>query len=48
MILIGTDAHICFEVGDFEASLQLLKEVNFPKELVINFELSRLNMVYNQ
>ena len=48
MILMGTDAHICFEVGDFEASLQLLKEVNFPKELVINFELSRLNMVYNQ
>ena len=48
MILMGTDAHICFEVGYFEASLQLLKEVNFPKELVINFELSRLNMVYNQ
>jgi putative hydrolase len=36
-IILGSDAHICYSVGDFSNALDLLKEVDFPDELVINY-----------
>ncbi|MBU5307227.1 phosphatase [Clostridioides mangenotii] len=36
-IILGSDAHICYSVGDFSNALELLKEVDFPDELVINY-----------
>ena len=45
MILMGTDSHICYEIGHFEDSMEMLREVDFPEELVINFDLNRLPYV---
>ncbi len=45
MILMGTDSHICFEVGRFEAALKILEELDFPGEQVINFDLEKLPLV---
>lgn len=36
-IILGSDAHICYQVGIFDNAEKLLEEVNFPKELVINY-----------
>lgn len=36
-IILGSDAHICYQVGIFDNAQKLLEEVNFPKELVINY-----------
>lgn len=44
-VLMGTDSHICYEIGRFEDSMEVLREVDFPKELVINFDLERLSYV---
>lgn len=45
MVIMGTDSHICYEVGKFGDALQVLKETDFPEELVVNFSLDRLSYV---
>jgi len=35
-VIMGTDSHICYTIGRFEAALSLIEEVQFPKELVLN------------
>lgn len=41
-IICNTDAHFCTLVGDFTLTQELLKEVKFPEELVINGSWARL------
>lgn len=41
-IVVGSDAHSSFFVGDFSRALTLLAEVGFPEELVANASLDRL------
>ena len=36
-IIINTDAHICYRIGDIDLALELLKELNFPQDLILNF-----------
>ncbi|MGL5962818.1 MAG: phosphatase [Fusobacteriaceae bacterium] len=36
-IIMGSDAHVSFDVGNFRNSEKLLKELQFPNELVINY-----------
>ena len=45
MVLMGTDSHICYEIGHFEDSMALLRELDFPEEQVINFDVDRLGYV---
>jgi putative hydrolase len=35
-VVCGSDCHVSFGVGDFENSLKILKEVDFPEGLVLN------------
>lgn len=35
-IILGTDSHICYAVGRFDEALELIREVDFPKELILN------------
>lgn len=35
-IVIGSDAHCCFQIGDFKDAHGLLTEVEMPEELIIN------------
>lgn len=41
-IVVGSDAHIETEVGAHEHAYELLKQVNFPDELVLNTSVERL------
>ena len=36
-IILGSDAHICYQVGIFDNAQRLLDELDFPEELVINY-----------
>lgn len=36
-IILGSDAHICYQVGIFDNAQKLLEDLDFPKELVINY-----------
>lgn len=36
-VIINSDAHICYSVGEYELAYELLKELHFPEELILNF-----------
>lgn len=36
-IIMGTDSHICYDIGVFKYAEEVIEEANFPKELVINY-----------
>lgn len=36
-VILGSDAHIYYQVGNFENCIKILEEVNFPGNLVVNF-----------
>lgn len=40
-ISLGTDSHVCFDVGNFCYAEELLKEVDFPEELILNTSVER-------
>lgn len=40
-IIINSDAHFCEFVGNYENSANLLKEIDFPEELIVNADLER-------
>ena len=40
-ITIGSDAHFATAVGDHSLAIELLKEVNFPEELIINTDVDK-------
>lgn len=35
-IVVNSDAHTCFSVGDFANALKMLDSIDFPEELIIN------------
>lgn len=48
MVIMGTDSHYCDEVGKFEESYRVLKDLGFPEELIINMDVGRLPYVLNK
>lgn len=46
-IIMGSDSHICYDIGNFEEAYKLIQEVNFPEELIINTDLHKLSYVLN-
>ena len=37
-IIINSDAHVDYQIGDFKRAIDLIEELNFPKEQIINFD----------
>lgn len=48
MIIMGTDSHFCNDVGRFKESYKILKELDFPREQIINEDIKRLSFVLNK
>ncbi len=46
-ISVGTDAHVPNEIGDLTLATQLLSELNYPHELIINSSTERFNQFLN-
>ena len=42
-IVVNSDAHICIQVGVVPNSEQMLKDLNFPNELIINSDWDKLS-----
>lgn len=41
-IILGSDAHIAQDAGNHQYALDLIKEIDFPEELVVNTSLKKL------
>lgn len=46
-IVVNSDAHICYKIAEVDGPLQMLKEIDFPSELVINGEEKRFFSYFN-
>jgi len=44
-IIMGSDAHIYYDVGEFSSCYELLTEIDFPEELVLNFNMDSLEYI---
>lgn len=42
-IILGSDSHISYDVGKFDAVEELLKETDFPTELIVNMDTEKLD-----
>lgn len=40
-VVVSSDAHFCMDVGNVMASVQMLEEIGFPEELVLNADHDR-------
>lgn len=47
-IIIGTDAHITYEVGEFKEAIELLESLDFPMHLVMNTDVEKLLSYFSQ
>ena len=35
-IIVNSDAHISFAIGGFDKAIEMLEEIDFPEELIMN------------
>ena len=42
-VVVNSDAHSCFSVGDVKNAFQMLDEISFPQELIVNLTYGRLS-----
>lgn len=47
-VIMGSDAHICCDIGGFGQCVQMLDACGFPRELVLNFQRDGLRRVLNR
>ena len=40
-VVVNSDSHFCKQLGSFDDALNLLKEIDFPEELIINADVRR-------
>lgn len=45
-VCVNTDSHTRWKIGDFQEGIDLLTEINFPEELVINSSIERLESFF--
>lgn len=46
-VILGSDAHISFDIGKFPFAQKLMEEIDFPKELVINYNEDQIIEFFN-
>ena len=46
-VLLGTDSHISFTIGKFDRALEVIEKVQFPKELILNYEPENIHRLVN-
>lgn len=47
LVSLGTDSHISFDIGEFQEAQELIDEVGFPYERIINYSVENLEKFLN-
>ncbi|QUH19727.1 phosphatase [Alkaliphilus sp. B6464] len=42
-VIFGSDAHISYDIGEFTNCIDIMEEIDFPKELIINYSTEAIN-----
>lgn len=40
-VILGSDAHISFDIATYDHALELVKETEFPESLILNTDVAR-------
>lgn len=43
-IIVNSDAHFCSQIGKCNDAIQMLKEIDFPEQLIINTDINRFKV----
>lgn len=43
IVVLGTDSHISYDIGEFDEVNKLLEEVEYPKDKIVNYSLENLD-----
>lgn len=46
-VIFGSDSHICYDIGRFDYCRELVKAINFPKELIVNYNEEDIKEIFN-
>lgn len=46
-IIFGSDSHICYDIGKFDNCIKLVKELDFPEELIVNYNEEDIKKIFN-
>lgn len=46
-ILIGSDSHVCYSIGEFTAALSMIEKLSFPEELILNTQERAIERLVN-
>lgn len=46
-VIFGSDSHICYSIGEFSNAQELLESIEFPKELIINYNEDEIVEFFN-
>lgn len=47
MIVFGSDSHICYDIGRFDYCKEVVKEVGFNEELILNYNEDKIKEIFN-
>lgn len=47
-VILGTDSHICYTIGKFDAALELMEQLQFPEELILNTNPENIALIANR
>ena len=47
LLIIGNGQHMCFAIGALMMHEQLMRELEFPKELVLNYDPENIRKLIN-
>lgn len=47
-VVVGSDAHMAYHVGNFSIAKEMIKDLNVPEELIINTSVDRLKAYLNK
>ena len=46
-IVLGTDSHISYTVGKIDSALEIIRKVQFPEELILNYKADSISQLIN-
>ena len=46
-IILGSDSHISYTIGRFDSALEIMEEVQFPQELILNYSEENIRKLVN-
>ena len=45
-VVFGSDAHVCFDIGEFDSVKKLVSDIEMPEELIMNCDEKKIYKLF--